>query len=91
MLSWLGSVPCCLIGIYIGLGNEYADWTPSFDRVFFAMAIAAIPFLLPFAINMIAIPMLWQSRRRQIGIAMLVLSYLLALVVGIAAVRMGNF
>lgn len=67
MLGWLGPVVFCFIGIWIGLGSEYGDCIPSFDRVFFAMIIAAIPFILPFAMNLIAIPLLCRERNRQVA------------------------
>ncbi len=87
----LGSVIFCFVGIWIGLGTEYGDWTPSLDRVVFAINIAAIPFMLPFIMNLIAIPFLCRGRNRQAGIVLLASSCLIALMVGIVAVRMGNF
>ena len=90
-LGWAASVLFCLTGIWLGLGNEYGDWTPSFDRVFFAIIIAGIPFILPFVMNVISIPMLYREQYRPAGLMLLICSCLIAFIIGIVAVRMGNF
>ena len=91
IVGYLASVAFCLLGIWLGLGNTYGDWTPSFDGVIFAAMIAAIPFAVPFTLNFVAIPLLFKEQNRAIGIALLASACLLALGIGFVAVRMGNF
>lgn len=91
MLGGLGSFVFCLIGIWIGIGNEHGDWTPGFDRLFFAMLIAALPCALPFTLNLFAILLLWQKRNRRFGIGLLASSCLISLGIGVVSVQIGNF
>ena len=91
MAGCMGSIASCLTGIWIGLGNECDDWTPSIDRIFFVAFIAAIPFIIPFSMNLIAIPLLYREQNRQFGIGLLISSCLIALLLGLIAARMGRF
>jgi len=91
MIGCLGSAIFCFFGIWIGLGSAYGDWTPSFDRVIFAIIIAAIPFMLPLTMNLIAIPLLSRVEHRPAGLALLSAACIFALVIGIVAVQLGKF
>lgn len=91
ILGWAAPLLCCLMGIWFGIGNEYGDWTPNFDRVLFAMIIAGIPFILPFGMNLVSIPFLYRDQYRRTGLLLFASSCIMALAIGIVAVRIGNF
>ena len=91
ILGLFASVAFCLAGIWIGLGNEYGEWTPSFDRFTFAIIIVAIPFILPLTLNLISIPMLYRDRTHTTGLVLLGVSCVTAMAFGIIAVQLGNF
>jgi hypothetical protein len=91
VLGLFASVAFCLAGIWIGLVNEYGDWTPGFGRFTFAIIIVAIPFVLPLTLNFISIPLLYRDRTRTTGFVLLGVSCVAALVFGIVAVQLGNF
>ena len=79
------------VGIWLGLWNTYDDIAPSWDRVEFALIITAIPFLLPLIMNIISIPLLRVPSRHPWGLLILCCSVVLALLVGLIVVPMGNF
>jgi len=79
------------VGIWLGLWNTYDEIAPSWDRVEFAVIITAIPFLLPLILNIISIALLRVPSRQPWGLLLLCGSLVLALLVGLIVVPMGNF
>ena len=79
------------VGIWLGLGNTYDDIAPSWDRIEFALIITFIPFLIPLIMNLISIALLRVPSRNTWGLLLLCCSVLLAFLVGLFVVPMGNF
>ena len=78
-------------GIWAGLWDANGDIVPEWDRIEYAVIITALPFLLPFILKMVSILLIKEQRHNWTGSILLVLSLILAFLVGVFVVPMGSF
>jgi hypothetical protein len=79
------------IGIWLGLWKTYGDIDPSWDRIEFALIITVLPFLCPLITNLISIQLINKCPKNRAGSILLASSLIMAILVGIFVVPMGNF